>query len=489
MNVLPLPLLTLAIAALAATALVLGRLRNPDHARRGGVIAAAVATVAGLLATAWIHGPGEGARWVEPYAFALWGRPRPPFALDGLDAVLLPFTALVALVVLVGAPRRGLGPRPVAATLGQLAATWAVLTTLDLSVMAIAWTVGLLPLWSARRGPGRPRLLPPIHVAYLLASTVLLVAAFGLVAVAAHRGGVTAPLSLLELPAAARRGAIPATLLPLLLVAIAIRKGIFPFHSWIPALCQQRGPLPLALLNAPQVGAFVLVRVVIPLFPDTIAGALPLLGRVALLAVLYGALLGLAARDLRRAYGWLVVSQSSLVLVGLECTSVDGITGGLTLWISVGLALTGLALAIASVEARVGQRSFDARLGLAARAPWLAAAFVILGLAAVGLPGTLGFIAEDLLVHGVLESYPGVGVVIVLATAANGYGLLRAFMRTFYGPPPAGLAVGDVLGRERFALTVLVLLLVAAGLVPQPVLATRTAVATELAAQLAPRGR
>ena len=485
---LPLPWITLALVTLAAAALAIGRLRHPDHARRCAVAVAAMATLVGLLAAGWIQGPGEGTRWIEPYAFSPWGEPRPLFALDALAGALLPFTAFVTLVVLLGSPRRQLDPRRAAATIAQLAATWAVLTTLDLSVMAVAWIMGLLPLWSTRRDPSRPRLLPPIHVVYLLGATALLVLAFGLVGVAAHRAGAVAPLSLLELPAIAGRGAIPAGILPLLLVAIAIRKGIFPFHSWIPALAQQRGPLPLALLNAPQVGAFVLVRVAIPLFPSTIVGALPLLGRVALLAVLYGALLGLAARDLRRAYGWLAVSQSALVLVGLECTTVEGITGGLTLWISVGLALTGLALAIAAVEARVGRRSLDTLGGLATRAPWLAAAFIVLGLSAVGLPGTLGFAAEGLLVHGVLESYPGIGIAIVLATAANGFTVLRAALRTFYGPLAPRVQVSDVLGRERAALVALILAVVGLGLVPQAIVSTRSPAAMELAARLARGG-
>jgi NADH-quinone oxidoreductase subunit M len=482
MNELSFPWISAAIAFVFGTAMALAREHQPDRGRTLAIVIAAAATGFGLVAAWFVYGPGAGQRWVEPYGLSLVGPARPLFALDAFVAVLLPFSAFLVLVVVLGTPRRQLTPRRAAATLGQLAATWAFMTTLDLSVMVLTWMLGLLPLIPSRFAPRST----PLHATYLVSSAVLLTFALGLVGIGEYQAGTAAPLSLLDIEADASEGAYHWAALPLLFVAIVIRKGIFPFQSWIPALSQQQGSIALALVNAPQLGALVLVRVAIPVFPESIAEALPLLGRVALLAAVYGALLGLAARDLRRAYGWLTVSQSALVLVGLECTSVEGITGGLTLWISVGLALTGLALVIAAVEARVGQTSFDVLGGLGSRTPWLAAAFIVLGMAAVALPGTLGFIADDLLVRGVLDSYPGIGVAIVVATAANGFNVMRAGFRTFYGPAPARSMVGDALGRERIALTAVVVALVGLGVWPQVVVSTRVPTAQDLAARLAP---
>jgi NADH-quinone oxidoreductase subunit M len=134
----------------------------------------------------------------------------------------------------------------------------------------------------------------------------------------------------------------------------------------------------------------------------------------------------------------------------------------------------------------VGRTSFDVLGGLGSRTPWLAAAFIILGMASVALPGTLGFIADDLLVRGVLDSYPGIGAAIVAATAANGFTVMRAGFRTFYGPAPARSVVSDVLGRERLALTAVVVVLVGLGLWPQVVVSTRAPTAQDLAARLVP---
>jgi NADH:ubiquinone oxidoreductase subunit 4 (subunit M) len=484
MSTFAMPWLSAAIACTVIAGAAVARAPAPDRARGAASVVAGLMALLGLVAAAWVYGTGGSDRWADPLAIGWIGEARPLFALDALNAALLPFSAVLVLAVLLGSPREHLTPERAGAALFQLAASWALFCALDLGVMAAAWVLGLFPALPARSEGGSTRTTRRIYLAYLFGSAALLSAAIVAIVVVAAQAGIEAPASLVDLESAGIERLQPFAALPLLLVAIVVRKGAFPFQSWIPALSEQLGPTSLTLLNAPQVGAFVLVRVAIPLFPTAMGDALPIVGRVALLAAIYGAVLGLAARDLRRAFGWLAVSQSALVLVGLECIDVDGIAGGLTLWISVGLALTGLAIAIAAVEARRGRRTFDELGGLGIRAPWLGGAFLVLGLSAVGLPGTLGFVAEDLLVHGVLESFPGIGVAIVLATAANGFVVLRAYARTFYGPASARAVVTDAVPRERIALAGLAVLLVLFGLMPRPVITTRAAVAERLAATL-----
>ena len=452
---------------------------TPAHARSTAIAAALVLTLIGSALAGWIHFTQQ--QWTDGTEFALIGEARPLFGLDDFNAPLLPFSSGLVFILLVGMPRSRTSATLCGGALVQLAATWALFATLDLGLIAVAWLVSVWPATTLRHGARR------MVAAYMLGSAALLFVAVVLVAVAARRAGVAAPLSLPDLQAVGGAALEPWRVLPLLLTAIVIRKGAFPFHSWIPALSSHAGPAAPALLVGPQVGAFVLVRVAIPLFPEALADALPIIGRVALLAALYGSVVGLAGSDLRRVYGWLVVSQSSLVLVGLECTDADGIAGGLVLWLSAGLALTALGVVIEGVEARIGMRSLDRFAGL--RAPRLGALFLLLGLASVGLPGTLGFVAEDLLVHGVLESYPGIGAVIILATAANGFSVMRAFVRTFYGPVDRDVAVSDVLPRESLVLGGAVVLLVVAGMWPRPIIDTRAPVAERLSALLGAHDR
>ncbi len=473
------PWLTSAIVLTLLIGVLLARVSDPSRARRLAVGAAAALALLGVGATILVHGASADTRWIDPVELAILGAPRPVLALDPLNAPLLAYAAIVVLAVMAGTPRVAFEPTRASAAIIHLAATWTLFLTLDLGLFTAAYVLALVPALPStqhHRGPSARRL----YLLYLFGSATMIAVAIASVGYAAMRAGVAAPLSLVDLSASTVELRPPWIALPLLLVGVVLRKGAFPFHSWIPALSERLGPLSLILLTAPQIGAFVLVRIGIPLFPEQLAEALPVVARIALVASVYGAALGLVAKTLRRAFGWLVVSQSALVLVGLECTTPDGMAGGLTLWLSVGLALTGLALAIGAVEARIGQRSLESYAGLATRAPRLAATFLILGFASVGLPGTLGFVAEDLLVHGALASYPGIGAAIVVATGCNGFTILRAFTRTFYGPAPSSLAVGDLLPRERLALVGLVVLLVAGGILAGPVVRTREPVAAHL---------
>src|SRR6185503_15225433 len=117
----------------------------------------------------------------------------------------------------------------------------------------------------------------------------------------------------------------------LLLAAVMIRKGIAPLHSWMPGLFE-RAPLGAAVLfSTPQIGTYFAVRLIAPTAPSTV---LSVLGTASLITAVYAAGLALVQKDARRAFGWLFMSQSALVLAGLECTSVTGLAGGLSLWIS-----------------------------------------------------------------------------------------------------------------------------------------------------------
>jgi NADH-quinone oxidoreductase subunit M len=127
-------------------------------------------------------------------------------------------------------------------------------------------------------------------------------------------------------------------------------------------------------------------------------------------------------------------------------------------------------------------------LGLGAHAPRLACFFAVFGLALVGLPGTLGFVAEDLLFHGGLTAQPLIGVALPLATALNAITVFRLYSTLFLGRRAIhAIPIADAVFRERVGLAVTVVLLVAGGLVPSVLVSLRTPSAAGLAALLAER--
>ena len=178
----------------------------------------------------------------------------------------------------------------------------------------------------------------------------------------------------------------------------------------------------------------------------------------------------------RRILALLVLSQSACILAGLESATQEGITGALVHCIVVAAATTGLFSVLRLMEVRFG-RSFTAAeyLGLARYTPRLAVLFAVCGLALVGLPGTLGFCSEDLLIHGTLVSHPQIGLLLPVATAMNAVSLFRLFSKIFLGARAGGVyGVTDAVPRERWVLAAIALFLVVAGLTPATILGFRT---------------
>ncbi len=465
------PWLSLSVIAPLLFATWTWRAPQAEAARRIGLIALTISLVA-LLAASLQAALYHCATLHEPFLKF--------FVADALNAIPLPLFAALALGVLSFAPRRKVTPHWVAGVLLLSAATFAAYATTNLAVFALAWIVSLVPFFVKRFFNVTDEAeMPKLARAILIGSCLMVVTAVALIALATTEG---ARFSMVTV----RAGNAPllTAAFALLMIAVFLRKGLLPAHSWMLA-SYERGPLlPLTLLVNGHLGAFLIARFALPALPDIARGALPLLGDLGLVTALYAAVLACAERQPRRLLALLSISQSSFILVGLESANADGITGALIHWQVVAVATTMLALVYTAIEARLATPWDGVRsLGLAASAPRLAVFFATGGLALVGLPLTLGFAAEDLLLHGTLESHPHLGFILALVTALNAFHVLRLFIRLFLGQPGReARAITDALPRERWALTVALLFLVLGGLRPMTLMRLPAEAAGRLAA-------
>jgi NADH-quinone oxidoreductase subunit M len=185
----------------------------------------------------------------------------------------------------------------------------------------------------------------------------------------------------------------------------------------------------------------------------------------------------------RRYFCYLFLSNSSLVLVGLEVATPISLTGGLCVWLSIGLSLAGLGLTLRAVEARTGRLSLADYHGLYEHMPMLAVFFLITGLASIGFPGTVGFVGAELLVEGAVNADPLVGMLVVLVGALNGIAVLQAYFRIFTGTRHTATVSLRSRWPERIAVLALTALIIGGGLVPQPGVASRYHAATEIIAR------
>lgn len=273
--------------------------------------------------------------------------------------------------------------------------------------------------------------------------------------------GGAAVLSAVAAVGAAQPGTA-AVLLPSLL-ALALRTGIFPLHAGVAALSERASARQLEQLAALPVLVFVHLR-----FADH--GALahdlaPALVGIGGATTLLFALTALVQRDLRRLYVASTLMHGGMVFAAVGAAGRGHYAAALLVVVTMVLALAGFSAMLAAFEARLGEGPLPDFAGRARAFPRLAAALFFFGGAAVGLPGTAGFVADDLLLHALWEESVGTAVVVIVASALLAVATLATFARVFLGPPQRYLAP-DLLPAERRAAVVLLLLLVTLGFVP-----------------------
>lgn len=377
--------------------------------------------------------------------------------IDTLSAALLPLAASLWLLTVAVTPRASLDRRGLARTALATQLTLASFLT-ESAVVLFVLSAGSVWTFLSALGDPAHRHQRRIAAVYLGFSTLL----FG--------GGV----ALLAGPGV-QNPTLEAIGMWLIVAAALVRKGIIPFHAWVPEVFDRGRLGPAILFSAPQVGAYMTVVLIVPRASPEM---LRLIAILALATAVYGAALALVQTSARRACGYLFVSQSALVMAGLDCTSVGALAGGLLVWLSAGWAFAGLARCVLVLEARRGRLDLTTYHGGYERMPLLGVGFLAMGLACTGFPGTLGFVGQELLVNGAVEAFPVMGFAVVLASALTGLAVLRMYFSLFCGRPDAlahsGLRFG-LKRREAWTFVALVVVLIYFGIAPRPLVDSRVA--------------
>lgn len=417
--------------------------------RRLAVTSASIALAAAVAVTVlWQAGDGRAVTFGEKFGGG-W-----PIHIDGLTAALLPSIAFIQLAIVLVAPRRDLEEEMVMRTLLCTAATLALVCTSHPGLLVLLWIVTAVPIWLSTKATPGGRTAARVFSIYLAFGTVCLTAGVAML--------VADP------PWERSSGLLGVVGGWLVAVAVMTREGIFPFHSWYLALFSG-APMSTALTaTMPQVGAYTAVRLLVG-HADGVASELEVLSQAALVTTVYGAALALVQRDLRGFIGALSLSQSAVVLAGLSGTLPMELNGAFCLWLSSGVAITGIGLVIWALESRAGPIPLDSPQGRFWDAPALAGFFLLFGMATIGLPGTFSFVAGDIMVSGTLDDQLHAGLMVIVSTVLSGIAVMRCWFHVFGGPSAVDSPRHAILRREKVPMTVLFLALVAAGLNPRPI--------------------
>jgi NADH-quinone oxidoreductase subunit M len=370
----------------------------------------------------------------------------------GLPALFAPLAIAIAVAAWLALPREMLRPRDAMLLLATLLSMLVGYAADSLPWIALGFTASLLiTALALHLDTGRGQSLLRPFLVYSAVGTFPLLAAVWMT----RRADVSEHQELVFW---------------LLAVAAIFRSAVFPLHSWMPALIE-RGPLwsPMIFLGAP-LGPLLLLRT-IPLYaPDVAKEHFHTLAVLAIASALYCGFVSLSQRDLRRTIGYVLCSQSALALSGLCEPDAESVHGALLQRVAMGITSAGLLLVVANLEARTGTTDLMRLQGQGRRFGKLTAAFFVLSAAALGLPGTLHFVAEDLLLHGLLRTNAFHAVGLLLSTVLCGIALLRLFFRVFQGPDSPAVTTAhasDVGAREGLVLAALVLAAFGLGLFPQ----------------------
>jgi len=247
-------------------------------------------------------------------------------------------------------------------------------------------------------------------------------------------------------------------------LAIAVSAGVMPLHVGTASLCDRLPALQAAKLSSTVALVFLHLRFVDhhPAAADMATFLVPY-GAMACMA---GALLTVVQTDLRGFYRGTMSMHGGMLLAAVGTASLGNFAAALFVAITMGLSLGGLGLVIALLEERAGPVSLTTPGGRARAFPRLAGAFALFGGAGVAMPGTAGFVADDLLLHTLWMVSPASTVITILSSAILAAVTLSCIAAVFFGRPVSSLAP-DLYPRERWMVGALLALLVVIGVGPK----------------------
>ena len=199
-------------------------------------------------------------------------------------------------------------------------------------------------------------------------------------------------------------------------VAFAIKIPVFPLHSWLPH-AYMACPIPALILLTgamSKTGAYGFLRFCLPLFPEAIESMALVIGFMAASGMVYGAWIALAQKDIKALVAYSSISHLGFIVLGIFAQNGEGIEGSVLQMFNHGIIASALFLIVGFIESRMGTRNLGELRGLSKSMPVLYGVFMLVMLAALGLPGLNGFVGEFLILMGVWTSHLLAGLASIL---------------------------------------------------------------------------
>ncbi|MEV0338239.1 NADH-quinone oxidoreductase subunit M [Nocardia sp. NPDC050713] len=421
--------------------------------------------------------------------------------LDGIALVLvLLTTALVPLLILAGwhDDRAAGSGRRVAHTYMALillveAMVLVSFVALDILLFYVFFEAMLIPMYFLIGGFGpktadvqlrqqRSRAAVKFLLYNLFGGLIMLAAVIGLYVLTAREGlgadgaGTFDFRTVVAAANAGELGAGPAVLNALFLgfmFAFAVKAPLWPLHTWLPDAAVAATPSSAVLMMAvvDKVGTFGMLRYCLLLFPDASGTYAPLVITLAVVGIVYGALLAIGQTDVMRLIAYTSISHFGFIILGIFAMTSQAQTGATLYMINHGISTAALFLIAGFLVSRRGTRVIADYGGVQKVAPVLAGTFLIAGLATLSLPGLAPFVSEFLVLIGTFSRYQVAAIVATGALVLAAIYVLWLYQRMMTGPVTKGNEnLHDLAPRELLVVAPLIAALLFLGLYPKPVL-------------------
>jgi NADH-quinone oxidoreductase subunit M len=444
-----------------------------------------VVVFAGAVAMSIMFSAGAAARFqfVQHYSWISAFGAHYGVGVDGIGMVLIDLTALlVPVVILASWHDVELAGRSVRNFLALVLAVEALVIGMfgstDLFLFYVLFEASLVPMYfviGSYGGPRRSYAAVKFLLYSLAGGLAMLASVIGLYVAGAHylpHGASFDFAALTQLT-----GHLSPTIRNLLFagffLAFAIKAPIWPFHTWLPDAATEAptGGTVLLVAVLDKVGTFGLLRWTLPIFPKASHAWAPYILGLCVVGILYGALLAIGQRDLKRLFAYVSIAHFGFIGLGIFAFTTQGQSGATLYMVNHGLSTAALFLIVGFLASRRGSRLIEHFGGVASVAPWLAGTFLVAGLAALSLPGLGTFVSEFLVLVGTFTSNRSFAIAGTTGIIFAAIYILLMYQRTMHGPPREEVhAFRDLNLREAWAIAPLLVALLFLGFYPKPLL-------------------
>ena len=438
-----------------------------------------IAAVATILMTVKFERANTDLQFVESYDWIKSFGIKYAVGVDGIALVLILMTALLTPIVVLAGWNESDNGRWSTKTFYILilvlqTMSFGVFAATDVFLFYVFFEAMLVPVYFLIGGYGsgeRTAAAVKFLLYSLFGGLLMLASIIGLYVLSGEQGGHTfniAALSQLEMSSTTQN-----FLFLGFFIAFAIKAPLFPFHTWLPDAAKSATPgtsvLLLGVLD--KVGTFGMIRYCLALFPEATKTFTPLIITLSVISIVYGALLAIGAKDIKRLIAYTSISHFGFITLGIFAMTTQGHSGATLYMFNHGFSTAALFLVAGWMISRRGSSTIADFGGLQRVTPVMAWSFFIAGMSSLALPGLSSFVSEFLVLVGTFTRYPVAAVIATFGIVLAALYVLIPVQRALHGPTtPGNENLADLNIREKLAIAPVIAVIVFLGFYPAPAL-------------------